>query len=59
MAFAGKAAFQFSLRLPDTVRDKVRAAAEKSGRSVNSEIIYLLNKALGPSAENEKSGTTA
>lgn len=59
MAFAGKAAFQFSLRLPDTVRDRVRASAEKSGRSVNSEIIYLVSKALDTSAEDEKSGTTA
>lgn len=59
MSFAGKSAFQFSLRMPDAVRKGVRAAAEKSGRSMNSEIIFLLIKALENSAENGKSGTTA
>lgn len=59
MAFAGKSAFQFSLRMPDFVRDGVRAAAEKSGRSMNSEIIYLVTKALESGTQNEKSGTKA
>lgn len=59
MAFAGKASFQFSLRIPDQIREEVRAAAEKSGRSMNSEIIYLVAKALKISAESEKSRTTA
>lgn len=36
---------KFVLRLPDGMRDKIKAAAEKSGRSMNAEIVAALGKA--------------
>ena len=33
---------QFMLRLPDGLRDRIRAKAEKNGRSMNAEIVQLL-----------------
>lgn len=59
MPFANRNSFHFTLRVPDELRAKVRAATQKSGRSMNSEIIFLLSKALEQGMENEKSGTSA
>ncbi|PDS79166.1 Arc family DNA-binding protein [Rhizobium sp. L43] len=38
----GRGADQFILRFPDGMRDRIRAAAEVSGRSMNSEIVQRL-----------------
>lgn len=35
---------KFVLRLPDGLRDRIKAAAEASGRSMNSEIVSLLEE---------------
>ncbi len=35
---------QFMLRLPDGLRDRVKDAAEKNGRSMNAEIVQLLER---------------
>ncbi|WP_340240048.1 Arc family DNA-binding protein [Sulfitobacter pontiacus] len=35
---------KFVLRLPDGLRDRIRAKAEKNGRSMNAEIIQLLER---------------
>lgn len=37
---------QFNLRFPDGMRDKIRALADESGRSMNSQIIYMLQWAM-------------
>lgn len=41
---AGQGAVQIALRLPADLRDRVRAAAEAAGRSINSEIIATLEE---------------
>lgn len=35
---------KFILRLPDGMRDKIRAAAKASGRSMNAEIVQHLRR---------------
>ncbi|MDI6025634.1 Arc family DNA-binding protein [Corticibacterium sp. UT-5YL-CI-8] len=35
---------QFVLRFPDGLRDRIKASAEKHGRSMNAEIILVLEK---------------
>lgn len=40
----------FSMRLPDGLRDRLKNAAAKNRRSMNSELIYHLEAALGHSA---------
>jgi plasmid stability protein len=42
----------YILRMPDGMRDRIRERAEANRRSMNSEIIYYLDRALA--AENEK-----
>lgn len=37
---------QFNLRMPDGMRDQVKASAEANGRSMNAEIVYLIGHAL-------------
>lgn len=37
---------RFSLRLPDDVHDRIAAQAAKDRRSINSEILHLLETAL-------------
>ena len=44
---------QFPLRLPDGMRDRVKASAERNGRSMNTEIIMALDAAFP-----EMDGTT-
>lgn len=43
MGKAGRGADQFVLRLPDGMRDRIKAEAEKSGRSMNAEIVARLD----------------
>ena len=38
----GRGADQFALRMPDGLRDQIRAAAEANGRSMNAEIVARL-----------------
>lgn len=40
----GRGAEQVSLRLPDGLRDRVRAYAEQHGRSMNAEIVRILER---------------
>lgn len=37
---------QFNLRVPIELKEKVEAAAKKSGRSINAEAVYRLEKGL-------------
>lgn len=41
-AFPSDQQDKFMLRLPDGMRDKVKAAAEAHNRSMNAEIVYAL-----------------
>ncbi|MGV6875946.1 Arc family DNA-binding protein [Pseudochelatococcus sp. B33] len=41
---------QFSLRLPAGLRDRVKERANANGRSMNSEIIHHLERALAQPA---------
>lgn len=38
----GRNSDKFMLRFPEGMRDMVKAAADKSGRSMNAEIVYAL-----------------
>ena len=42
MAKTGRGSEAFMLRLPDGLRDRIRAAAEAEGRSMNAEIVAAL-----------------
>lgn len=44
MAKAGRGADQYMLRFPPGLRDRIKAAAEDHGRSMNEEIIRTLEK---------------
>jgi plasmid stability protein len=44
---------KFVLRLPDGMRDRIRTNAESNRRSMNSEIVHYLDRAL---AAEEKKG---
>lgn len=41
-----KGSDQIALRLPPGLRDAVKAAAKANGRSMNSEVIQILDRAL-------------
>lgn len=40
----GRASDQFALRLPDGMRDRIKAAADANGRSMNAEIVATLEE---------------
>lgn len=44
MAKAGRGSDQFPLRLPDGLRDRIKAYAERHGRSMNAEIVRVLER---------------
>jgi hypothetical protein len=44
LAKVGRGSDQFALRLPDGLRDRIKAAAERAGRSMNAEIVRALEK---------------
>jgi predicted DNA-binding protein len=43
MTVASRGMDQFPVRFPDGMRDRLKAEADASGRSMNSEIIHRLN----------------
>lgn len=44
---------KFMLRLPDGMRERIAAAAEKGGRSMNSEIVHRLENSFGAALASE------
>ncbi len=46
MAKAGRGSDQFPLRLPDGLRGRIKVAAERGGRSMNTEIVRALELAF-------------
>lgn len=49
----GRGSDQFNLRLPDGMRDQIAEAAQKSGRSMNAEIVHRLSNSLGRNGKFE------
>ena len=47
----GRGADQFALRLPDGMRDRIRAAAEANNRSMNAEIVATLLEKYPPEVD--------
>ena len=43
---------KFMLRLPDGMRDRIKAAAEANSRSMNAEIVHTLEQAYPPEKDN-------
>lgn len=43
---------QVNIRIPPSMRDHLRKRAERNRRSVNSEIVYYLDRALASENEN-------
>ncbi|MBG0824706.1 Arc family DNA-binding protein [Planomonospora sp. ID91781] len=43
---------RFSLRIPDDLHGRIAARADKDRRSVNSEILYLLEVALDAAGDD-------
>lgn len=41
---------QFNLRVPQELKDRIEEAAKRSGRSINAEAAYRLDKGLLPSS---------
>lgn len=48
----GRGADQVSLRLPDGMRDRIKRAADRNGRSANAEIVERLRASLEEPDEN-------
>ncbi|WP_333900423.1 Arc family DNA-binding protein [Agrobacterium pusense] len=46
MAKAGRGSEQVMIRLPDGMRDRIRDSAEKNNRSMNAEIVAVLEEAF-------------
>ncbi|MND71437.1 Arc-like DNA binding domain protein [compost metagenome] len=46
MAKAGRGSEQVMIRLPDGMRDRIRESAEKNNRSMNAEIVAVLEEAF-------------
>ncbi len=53
MVAPSKLSDQFVVRLPDGMREAVRASAKANERTMNAEIIFHLRKALGMAAGEE------
>ena len=44
MATVGRGADQYTVRFPDGLRDRIKAAAEANNRSMNAEIVATLDR---------------
>lgn len=51
MAKAGRGSDQFVVRLPPGMRDKIAEVAERNGRSMNAEIVSILESSLKVESE--------
>lgn len=49
---------RYIVRMPDGMRDRIKEEAERNRRSMNSEIIYQLNRAYS-AQETEKADVQA
>ena len=55
----GRGNEQFVLRMPDGMRDQIRELACKNRRSMNSEIVMILETVVAANAQTEKADATA
>lgn len=49
----------FNLRFPDGMREQLKAISKKNCRSMNSEIIFLLQAAISKDVETKKADAQA
>nr|WP_277024021.1 MULTISPECIES: Arc family DNA-binding protein [Paracoccus] len=59
MATVGRGADQYTVRFPDGLRDRIKAAAEAKGRSMNSEIVAALEEKYPDPREDLELSTLA
>jgi len=59
MTRTGRGSDQFSLRLPEGLRDRVREVADANMRSMNAEIVCILERAIFDALETEKGDVSA
>lgn len=60
MTIVGRDAAQISLRLPAGLRERLKTAAQANARSLNSEIVVILENALAQrEAETKTAGQQA
>jgi plasmid stability protein len=57
--YPSQLAERFQIRLPDGLRDSIKASAESNRRSMNSEIVARLLASFGEAAPTEKPTMTA
>ncbi len=50
--------YRFLLRMPEELRDKLRATAEAAGRSLNTEIVERLEESLAPARASQSHATS-
>ncbi|NTG12337.1 Arc family DNA-binding protein [Agrobacterium rhizogenes] len=55
----GRSSDQFSLRLPDGMRDRIKDIAMQNHRSINSEIVTMLEKHIRTGLETKSADATA
>lgn len=48
MATVGRGAEQYTVRMPDGLRDRIKKAADANNRSMNAEIVAVLENAFPP-----------
>lgn len=59
MAHVGRGSDQFNLRMPDGLRERIREKADENRRSMNSEIVKILENAIFDPLEMKKGDVTA
>lgn len=59
MAIVGRGCDQFMLRLPDGMCERIKEIAAQNRRSMNSEVVVMLERVVGKSDQNEKGDEAA
>lgn len=59
MSKTGRGSDQFALRLPDGLREKIKAASDDNLRSMNAEIVFHLQRVFQHVTETEKGSVSA
>lgn len=57
MGVPSRGSDQFQLRLPDGMRDRIAAVAKQNLRSMNSEIVLCIEKALSSRSDENKTAS--
>ncbi|MDH4438874.1 MAG: Arc family DNA-binding protein [Rhizobium sp.] len=56
---AARDSYQFPLRLPEGMREKMQEIASNNGRSMNSEIVTILDREIRQRLETQKADAQA